>query len=109
MKLQTILDLPECKVLVKGNPDREISKVFCCDLLSIAMGRAPADCAWVTVMGNMNTLAVASLADVSCVVLAEGKALDEASVRKAEEQGISVLASERPIFETALEIYRLTQ
>ena len=92
-----------------GDGERKIEKVFCCDLLSIAMGRAPADCAWVRVMGNMNTLAVASLADVSCVVLAEGTALDEASVRKAEEQGISVLASERPIFETALEIYRLTQ
>ena len=52
MKLETILELPECKVLVKGNPEREISKVFCCDLLSIAMGKAPTDSVWVTVMGN---------------------------------------------------------
>ena len=50
MKLQNILELPECRVLVKGNPDREISRVFCCDLLSIAMGKAPADGVWVTVM-----------------------------------------------------------
>ena len=77
MKLQTILKLPDCRVLSEGRPEREVTRVFCCDLLSIAMGRAPADCAWVTVMGNMNTLAVASLADVSCVVLAEGTALDE--------------------------------
>ena len=35
--------------------EREITKCFCCDLLSVAMGRAPAGCAWVTVMGNMNT------------------------------------------------------
>ena len=41
--------------------DREIKKPFCCDLLSIAMGKATEGCAWVTVMGNMNTLAVASL------------------------------------------------
>ena len=41
MKLQTVLELPECRVLVKGDPEREISKVFCCDLLSIAMGKAP--------------------------------------------------------------------
>ena len=38
--------------------EREITKCFCCDLLSVAMGRAPAGCAWVTVMGNMNTLAL---------------------------------------------------
>ena len=58
-----------------GKTDRDITKVFCCDLLSIAMGKAPGDSAWVTVMGNRNTLAVASLADVSCVILAEGARL----------------------------------
>ena len=102
MTVRELADTGNYQVINLGDGERKIGKVFCCDLLSIAMGRAPADCAWVTVMGNMNTLAVASLADVSCVVLAEGTALDEASVRKAEEQGISVLASERPIFETAL-------
>ena len=56
--------------------EREITKCFCCDLLSVAMGRAPAGCAWVTVMGNMNTLAVASLADAACVIMAEGVPLD---------------------------------
>ena len=43
------------------NEQREIKSVYCCDLLSIVMGKAPADCAWVTVMGNIN--AVASNAD----------------------------------------------
>ena len=77
MKLQTILDLPECRTLVKGDPEREITTIFCCDLLSIAMSKAPAGSVWVTVMGNRNTLAVASLAEVACIVLAEGVSLDE--------------------------------
>ena len=71
--------------------EREITKPFCCDLLSIAMGRAPEGCAWVTVMGNMNTLAVASLADAACVIMAEGAALDEAARKKAADQEITVL------------------
>lgn len=105
MKLQTILELPECKVLVKGNPEREVSRVFCCDLLSIAMGKAPADGVWVTVMGNKNTLAVASLTDTACIVLAEGITLDEGTLQKAEEEGIAILSTELPIFDIALEIY----
>ena len=105
MKLQTILDLPECKVLVKGDPAREISKVFCCDLLSIAMGKAPADSVWVTVMGNKNTLAVATLADVACIVLAEGIGMDEGTLEKAEEEEITILATELPVFDIALEIH----
>ena len=107
MKLQAVLEIPGCKVLVKGDPKRDLSKVFCCDLLSIAMGKAPAGCAWVTVMGNMNTLAVASLTEAACVILAEGAVLDEAAAKKAVEQGITVLSTELPIFEAALQVYGL--
>lgn len=89
-----------------GNPEREITAPFCCDLLSIAMGRAPAGCAWVTVMGNMNTLAVASLADAACIIMAEGMKLDEAAVKKAVDQKITVLETELPIFDAALKVYQ---
>lgn len=82
--------------------EQQITKPFCCDLLSIAMGKAPAGSAWVTVMGNMNTLAVASLAEVSCIIMAEGSQLDETAQKKAEEQKITVLATEEPVFDAAL-------
>ncbi len=86
--------------------DRPVTGVFCCDLLSVAMGRAPADFAWVTVMGNVNTVAVATLADVSCMILAEGTVLDEMGRKKAKEQGVTVLSTEEPVFEAALKVYR---
>ena len=67
---------------------------------------APAGCAWVTVMGNMNTLAVATLADVACVIMGEGAALDEIALKKAQQQEITVLATELPVFEAALWIWQ---
>ena len=106
MKLKDILTLPECRVLAEGDPQRELSRVFCCDLLSIAMGKAPADGVWVTVMGNRNTLAVASLTDTACIVLAEGVSLDEGTLAKAKEEGIAVLSTDLPSFDIALEIYQ---
>lgn len=105
MKLQSVLNIPGCKVLVKGNPERELSKVFCCDLLSIAMSKAPADGVWVTVMGNKNTLAVASLTETACIILAEGVGLDEGTLKQAESEGIAVLTTELPVFDMALEVY----
>lgn len=87
--------------------DRPITTPFCCDLLSIAMGRAPAGCAWVTVMGNMNTLAVATLTEAACVILAEGAALDAVAAKKAVEQEITVLSTDLPIFEAALKVHQL--
>lgn len=89
--------------------ERIITVPYCCDLLSIAMGRAPEGCAWVTVMANMNTLAVASLADAACVILAEGMELDAAAEKKAKEQGITVLETGLPVFDAALKVYEMLE
>lgn len=89
----------------EGDAERTIGKPFCCDLLSIAMGRAPAGSAWVTVMANINTLAVAELTDAACVILAEGVTPDELVVSKAKTQEIIILKTELPVFDTALWIY----
>ena len=108
MTVQQLIDSGEFQIVNVGeNTEREITTPFCCDLLSIAMGHAPEGCAWVTVMGNMNTLAVATLTEAACVILAEGAALDEVAAKKAVEQGITVLATELPIFEAALAVHGL--
>lgn len=85
-------------------PERPVTKPFCCDLLSFAMSRAPEGCVWVTVMNNMNTLAVAALTDAACVIMAEGALLDDEAKKKAKLEGITVLRTSQPIFETALGI-----
>ena len=80
-----------------GDPEAVISEPYCCDLLSIAMGNAPAASAWCTVMSNMNTLAVASLTECACVILCHNVSIDE---------NMNVLRTAKPIFTTALEVYK---
>ena len=104
MTVQTLADTKLFELAAAGDAKRIISKVFCCDLLSIAMGKAPSDAAWVTVMGNKNTLAVASLADISCVILAEGVMFSEADLACASEEGITVFTTELPVFDAALKV-----
>lgn len=107
MTIRELIDSGLFQVVNQGEDlDRTVDSVFCCDLLSIAMGKAPAGCAWVTVMGNINTLAVVALTDAACVVLAGGVRLDEAAAAKAAQQQITVLASDQPIFEAALAIHQ---
>ena len=107
MTVKELIDRQIFRVVNLGEElDREVTKVFCCDLLSIAMGKAPADGAWVTVMGNVNTIAVATLADVSCVIMAEEVSLDEMARARAKEQGVTVLATEEPVFEAALKVHK---
>lgn len=107
MKVNDLIQDGCFKVLNGGNnSNREISVPYCCDLLSVAMGRMPANSAWVTVMGNINTLAVAALADAACIILAEGSHLDEPALNRAKEQEITVFETELPIFDAALAIYQ---
>ena len=93
---------------VMPDPEREVAGGYAGDLLSWVMGRAQADCAWITIMSNVNVLAVASLADVACVILSEGVILDEEILATASEKGINVLMSPLPTYETAVSLYRAT-
>lgn len=104
MTVQQLVDAGLFTLLAQGDTTKPISKVFCCDLLSIAMSKAPQDAAWITVMGNRNTLAVASLADVSCIILAEGVCLSKEDLSCAFQQGITVFTTELPIFDAGCKL-----
>ena len=74
------------------------------DLLSWVMGRAPEDSVWLTVMGNINSIAVATLADTSCIVLVENAALDAEARAKAEIHGVTILQTEENSYSLAVKI-----
>ena len=94
-----------CSVASGGSAlGREVTAGYCGDLLSWVMGRAASGGAWVTVMGNRNAVAVAVLADIACIILAEGSKLDADAKEKALENGVAVLESDRPAFELATRV-----
>lgn len=86
--------------------DREVQRVYCADLLSWAMSRAPEGGAWCTIMGNINAVAVASLADVASIILCEDAPLDEDAKEKARQQGVNILRTSLPAFEAGLAIHK---
>ena len=86
--------------------NRPVTGGYCGDLLSWVMGRAREGDAWITVMGNLNSIAVASLADTACIVLAERAEFDEDAKARADEEGIPVLGSEKPTYALAVELSR---
>lgn len=106
MTVKQLTELCNFEILNLGNPEAEVNAPYCCDLLSIAMGNAPAGCAWCTVMSNMNTLAVATLADAACVILCANVNVDDNMKLKAVSENVNLLRTDRAIFDTALEVYK---
>ncbi len=88
---------------------RSVSGAYCCDLLSWVIGRAGSEDALVTVMSNMNVMAVAVMADLPCVILSEGVRPDENALKKATDNDIIVLSSAETTYNTALKINQALQ
>ena len=86
------------------DPEREILGGYAGDLLSWVMGKLNEDEAWVTIMSNVNIVAVATLADPSCIILAEGVCPDENVTERAEQQGVNILKSAKPTFSVCADI-----
>ncbi len=101
----TVSELTEklaLEVLTMPEPDREVKGGYVGDLLSWVMGRAQADNLWITIMTNINVIAVASLSDVAAVVVAENAEIEADIIKRAEGQGINLLRSKLPSYETAM-------
>ena len=93
--------------LPKG--DRDFDGVYIGDLLSWVMGRAEANNLWITIMSNINIIAVAALTDVAAILLAEGVTLDESVINTAREKGINVLSTDMTAYELVKELTSIEQ
>ncbi len=107
MKIKEFAEILNLKVLTAYEEDKEITGCYCGDLLSWVMSRAKEGDAWLTVMGNVNAVAVAVLTECACIVLTENASLDEQAKAKAEMQGICFLQSEKNAYELAVEISKI--
>lgn len=87
--------------------EREIDGAYTGDLLSWVMGRAKSGNVWVTIMSNINVVAVASLCDVSMVIIAEGSEIGEDTIEKAKTQDIGIYSSKMTSYELCSEIGKL--
>ncbi len=102
MTVKTLAEMQGFSPVVLPDGDREIEGVYICDLLSWVMGKASSGDAWITIMSNVNILAVASLADTACIILAEGVKLEEDIINTAQQKNINVISSPLSIYEAAV-------
>lgn len=105
MTVKELCDSLGFKPAALPSPEREVKGAYIGDLLSWVMGRANANNAWITIMSNVNVLAVASLSDVSCVIVAEGVTLEEDILKTANEKEINILYSDIPCYDTAEKLF----
>ena len=102
MTVKELCDSAGFQAICLPDGDRDITGVYVCDLLSWVMGRAASGDAWITIMSNLNIVAVASLTDTSCIILAEGVTLEDGVMNAAMQRGVNILSSEQTIYSTSI-------
>ncbi len=87
--------------------EKTVTGCYCGDLLSWVMSRATEGDAWLTVMGNVTSIGVAVLADVACIILTENAPADADAIKRAEENEVIILGTDKNSYQIAVEISKL--
>ena len=107
MTVEKLCSALNLEVLCMPEPDREITGGYAGDLLSWVMGRVSSGEAWITIMTNVNIIAVATLSDPSCIILSEGVEPDKTVRERAEAHGINLLRSPKSTFQLCADVASL--
>jgi len=108
MELKTIVETLNLNVeTTRGDLSREVSGIYVSDLLSDVLAHAKEDDLWVTLQGHPNIIAVASMKDLSGIVLVNGRTPEDETLRKANEEEIPIMTTEMQTFNLAGKLYGL--
>ncbi|NLE36267.1 MAG: serine kinase [Bacteroidales bacterium] len=86
---------------------RELTGGYASDLLSDVMGHATAGTVWITIQTHRNVMAIASLRDLSAVIITCGEKPGDDTIAQSNEEAIPVLGTDLPSFEIAGRLYSL--
>jgi hypothetical protein len=89
-----------------GSLDREVTGGYASDLLSDVLAHAEDGALWVTLHIHQNIVAVASHKDLAAIVLVQGRAPEQDTVAKAEEEHIPILVTDLSAFEFVGRLYK---
>jgi hypothetical protein len=77
------------------------------DLLSCVMSGAKNQGIWITLQAHSNIVAVAALLEQVAVIITEGAMPDEATISKANEQGVTLLSTQKNSYYVAGKLWEM--
>ncbi|MBI5056816.1 MAG: serine kinase [Nitrospirae bacterium] len=85
----------------------DITGAYVSDLLSDVMGNSKKGNVWITLQTHLNIVAVASMKDLSAIIIVGGRQAQEETIKKAEQEKVTILTTALPSFEASGKIYQI--
>lgn len=111
IKLKDYFDRINAEVLtpISDTANIVIDGGYVSDMLSDVMGTAKENQVWITIMKHMNSVAVASMTGIPCILFAKDTRPDAAVIDKAIQEDICLAVSDKHAFDLAGILYLMLQ
>jgi hypothetical protein len=109
MTLENIIHELDLKLLTEA---KDFSKVeptngYASDLLSCVMAGSSKQGIWITLQSHHNIVAVAALLELAAIIITEGAVPDEATIEKANTEGVPLFSTSAKTFEVAGKLWEM--
>ena len=108
MKLQEIIDSLSLRVETpSADINREVKGAYVSDMMSDVMGNAKEGFLWITIQVHLNVIAVASLKNLSGIILVNSRVPAEDTLKKAIAENIPIMTTPLSAFDLVGMLYGL--
>jgi predicted transcriptional regulator len=108
MKLSEIVEKLQLDVK-SGNDllDRDVTGGYVSDMLSDVIAHSEKGNIWITLQTHLNIIPVASMKEISGIIIVNGRQPDQDALKKAEEEKVPVLGTDMKAFQVVGRLYQL--
>ncbi len=108
MRLREIIEKLNLEAKVGANRlDNEITGGYASDLLSDVLANSKEGNIWITLQIHKNIVAIASMKDLSGIIIINGREPEEETIQKADEENVPIMISKLSAFELIGKLYNL--
>jgi hypothetical protein len=108
MKLKEITSKLELTIATKFfDAERTVSGAYTSDLLSDVIANVKKDNLWVTLQTHVNIAAVATLKEITAIIIVLNKDIDKDTLEKAESEKITILRTVLNAYQVSGKLYEL--
>lgn len=107
LKIGDIVQKLSLDIKVSGDLKKDVTGCYISDLLSDVMANSKEGEIWITLQTHPNIVAVAVIKGISGIIITNSRFPDPDTIKKAEDEHVTILTTPKTTFEIAGLIYNL--
>ena len=109
MTIREAADVLGAKIIQDEFEDSELSGAYTSDLLSDVMANAKDGGALITIQAHKNTVAVATLVNISVIIICNSRPIPDDMIAAARDEGIAIILTKENQYKVSGRLYAMIE